>query len=74
MRRITSQILQIKNLILNTIGLGAPPSASQKAGLVRDAFGLHKIIIAVTGLGKVCCFFLFFIKFKMSLLDNNNMM
>lgn len=35
------------------MGLGAPPSASQKAGLVRDAFGLHKMIVAVTASGKV---------------------
>lgn len=35
------------------MGLGPPPSATQKAGLVRDAFGLHKIILIVTTSGKV---------------------
>lgn len=35
------------------IGGGPAPSASQKAGLVRDDFGLHKIIVAVTKSGKL---------------------
>lgn len=35
------------------MGLGPPLSATQKAGLVRDAFGLHKLIVVVTTSGKV---------------------
>lgn len=35
------------------MGLGPPPSATQKAGLVRDAFGLHKLIVVVTTSGKI---------------------
>lgn len=43
----------IKNLLLHVIGLGAPPSESEKYGLVRDDFGLHKMIVIVTESGKV---------------------
>lgn len=53
-RRIISQIMQVRNLVLTVMGLGQPPSASQKAGLVRDAFGLHKMMVIVTASGKVC--------------------
>lgn len=35
------------------VGGGPAPSASQKAGLVRDDFGLHKMIVAVTKSGKL---------------------
>lgn len=35
------------------MGLGPPPSATQKAGLVRDAFGLHKLIVILTTSGKM---------------------
>jgi len=52
-RRLLSQIHQIRNIVLAVFGLGAPPSASQKAGLVRDSFGLHKMIVVVTKSGKV---------------------
>lgn len=46
--------MQVRNLVLTVMGLGQPPSASQKAGLVRDAFGLHKMMVIVTASGKVC--------------------
>lgn len=52
-RRISSQISHIRNVLLTVFGFGAPPSASQKAGLIRDAFGLHKMIVVVTESGKV---------------------
>lgn len=52
-RRISSQIFHVKNIFLTVLGLGAPPSASQKAGLVRDAFGLHKMIVVITETGKI---------------------
>ena len=52
-RRLHSQYGMIKNIILAVLGLGAPESASQKAGLVRDDFGLHKMIVIVTESGKV---------------------
>jgi ER membrane protein complex subunit 1 len=45
--------MQLKNLVLQVLGLGRSPSDTQKAGLVRDDFGLHKMIVAVTDTGKV---------------------
>lgn len=35
------------------MGLGAPPSYSQRAGLVRDDFGLHKMMVIMTKSGKL---------------------
>ncbi|XP_058813802.1 ER membrane protein complex subunit 1-like isoform X2 [Topomyia yanbarensis] len=52
-RRITSQISHVKNLVLHVLGLGPAPSKAQKAGLVRDDFGLHKMLIVVTSSGKM---------------------
>ncbi|XP_019562348.3 ER membrane protein complex subunit 1 isoform X2 [Aedes albopictus] len=52
-RRITSQISHVKNLVLHVLGLGPAPSKAQKAGLVRDDFGLHKMLVVVTSSGKV---------------------
>jgi hypothetical protein len=43
----------MKNIFLHVIGLGAPPSESEKYGLVRDDFGLHKMIVIVTESGKI---------------------
>ncbi|KAJ9575487.1 hypothetical protein L9F63_007645 [Diploptera punctata] len=51
--RLTSQLLQLRSLILTILGLGEPPSADQRAGLVRDEFGLHKMIVAASSAGKV---------------------
>ncbi|XP_037947032.1 ER membrane protein complex subunit 1 isoform X2 [Teleopsis dalmanni] len=51
--RISTQILQIKSIFLHVIGLAPPPSATQKAGLVRDSFGLHKMLVLLTKSGKV---------------------
>lgn len=59
-RRFTSQYSQLKNLVLHVLGLGAPPSATQRAGLVRDDFGLHKMIVVVTASGKVVTLFLIY--------------
>lgn len=53
LHRITSQILHFKSLFLHVMGLGAKPSDTQKAGLVRDAFGLHKMLVILTKSGKV---------------------
>ncbi|XP_030246797.1 ER membrane protein complex subunit 1 isoform X2 [Drosophila navojoa] len=53
MRRITTQALQIKSLFLHVIGLGPPPTATQRAGLVRDSFGLHKMLVLLTRSGKI---------------------
>lgn len=52
-RRISSQISHVKNLVLHILGLGPAPSKAQKAGLVRDDFGLHKMLVVVTSTGKV---------------------
>lgn len=60
LRRISTQLLQVRSLLLTVLGLGEPPSASQRLGLIRDEFGLHKMIVAATSAGKVsfniyCC-------------------
>lgn len=51
--RLASQILQLRSLLLTIFGLGKPPSAGQRAGLVRDEFGLHKMIVVASSAGKV---------------------
>uniref|UniRef100_A0A2M3Z3W4 ER membrane protein complex subunit 1 n=1 Tax=Anopheles braziliensis TaxID=58242 RepID=A0A2M3Z3W4_9DIPT len=52
-RRISSQALHLKNLFLHILGVGPAPSKAQRAGLVRDDFGLHKMLVVVTNSGKV---------------------
>jgi hypothetical protein len=56
--RLASQVLQLQSLLLTILGLGKPPSAGQRAGLVRDEFGLHKMIVVTTSAGKVNWVFL----------------
>ncbi|XP_049962865.1 ER membrane protein complex subunit 1 isoform X2 [Schistocerca serialis cubense] len=51
--RLISQTLQLRSFIMTLLGFGSPPSAGQRAGLVRDEFNLHKIIVVVTSVGKV---------------------
>lgn len=51
-RRISSQVHQAKSLIQSLLGI-EPQQSSQRADLVRDKFGLHKMIVAVTSSGKV---------------------
>ncbi|XP_004529245.1 ER membrane protein complex subunit 1 isoform X1 [Ceratitis capitata] len=53
LRRVSTQAIQIKSLFLHVIGLGQPPTDTQKAGLVRDSFGLHKMLVVLTRSGKV---------------------
>lgn len=53
LRRITTQAVQIRSLFLHVIGLGPPPTATQRAGLVRDSFGLHKMLVLLTQAGKI---------------------
>lgn len=43
----------MKSVFLHVLGLGPAPSANQKAGLIRDAFGLHKMMVVLTKSGKV---------------------
>uniref|UniRef100_A0A1Q3FAM0 ER membrane protein complex subunit 1 n=1 Tax=Culex tarsalis TaxID=7177 RepID=A0A1Q3FAM0_CULTA len=52
-RRISNQIAHVKNLVLHVLGLGPAPSKAQRAGLVRDDFGLHKMLVVVTTSGKI---------------------
>jgi hypothetical protein len=54
--RLASQLLQLRSLLLTVLGLGEPPSAGQRAGLVRDEFGLHKMIVVASSAGKVILF------------------
>lgn len=52
-RRLHSQYGTVKNIVLHLLGLGPPPSFSQRAGLVRDDFGLHKMMVILTKSGKL---------------------
>lgn len=54
-RRLFSQFQQIRILFATVLGVIESPSetAGPKSNLVRDQFGLHKIIVAVTSAGKV---------------------
>lgn len=53
-RRIASQLLQLQSLLLTVLGLREPTSnAEGRADLVRDQFGLHKMIVAITSVGKI---------------------
>lgn len=51
-RRLTSQANQASIFIQALFGLESQQS-NQRADLVRDKFGLHKMIVAVTSPGKV---------------------
>ncbi|XP_050436738.1 ER membrane protein complex subunit 1 isoform X2 [Adelges cooleyi] len=54
-RRLHSQVQQLQTLFATVLGLIESPSETTgtKSNLVRDQFGLHKIIVAVTSAGKV---------------------
>lgn len=54
-RRLFSQLQQLRTLFATVLGLIESPSVTTgtKSNLVRDQFGLHKIIVAVTSAGKV---------------------
>lgn len=57
-RRLFSQIQQLRTLFATVFGVIESPSETSgtKCNLVRDQFGLHKIIVAVTSAGKVINF------------------
>lgn len=58
-RRTSSQFLQLKSIVLTVLGVSEPgsdksgKSEGKKNQLIRDAFGLHKIILAVTKSGNI---------------------
>lgn len=54
-RRLFSQLQQLRTLFETVLGIIETPSevTGTKSNLVRDQFGLHKIIVAVTSAGKV---------------------
>lgn len=53
-RRFSSQLLQVGVVAQSVLGLVQPSStSSSKNSLVRDSFGLHKMIVAVTSAGKI---------------------
>lgn len=54
-RRIFSQFQQLRILFATVLGVIESPSETTgiKSNLVRDQFGLHKIIVAVTSAEKV---------------------
>ncbi|GAB0095170.1 ER membrane protein complex subunit 1 [Sergentomyia squamirostris] len=52
-RRLTSQVHQMKNIFLTVLGLGSMSTSSNVDHLVRDSFGLHKMIVILTNSGKL---------------------
>ncbi|KAE8738070.1 hypothetical protein FOCC_FOCC016445 [Frankliniella occidentalis] len=53
-RRLVSQALQLQHLVQAVLGLHEPHQPSgQRADLVRDDFGLHKMIVLATKAGKL---------------------
>lgn len=56
--RLFSQLQQLRILFATVFGVIESPSktAGAKSNLVRDQFGLHKLIVAVTSAGKVINF------------------
>lgn len=54
-RRLFSQLQQLRTLFATVLGMIESPSETTgtKSNLVRDQFGLHKIIVTVTSAGKV---------------------
>lgn len=58
-RRLVSQTLQFQQLLQTVFGIGDPVQpVGQRADLVRDDFGLHKMIVVATKAGKVIDFYL----------------
>lgn len=57
-RRLFSQLQQLRILFATVFGVIESPSETTrtKSNLVRDQFGLHKLIVAVTSAGKVIHF------------------
>lgn len=55
-RRITAQMNQAKSMFQAAFDMNPQPS-NQRADLVRDRFGLHKMIVVVTTAGKVSIFY-----------------
>ncbi|KAG8036512.1 hypothetical protein G9C98_003834 [Cotesia typhae] len=51
-RRLTAQMNQVRSLFQTTFDINLPQS-TQRADLVRDKFGLHKMIVVVTSAGKL---------------------
>lgn len=51
-KRLLLQVVHFKHFLISLFG--ADSSKLQRENLVRDSFGLHKIIIIVTSVGKVC--------------------
>ncbi|XP_055903168.1 ER membrane protein complex subunit 1 isoform X2 [Eupeodes corollae] len=52
-RRITGQSALAKSLFLHVMGFVPKQTDTQKAGLVRDSFGLHKMLVVLTKAGKL---------------------
>lgn len=51
-RRISSQFKQAKTFFQSILSF-TPQQSNQRTDLVRDKFGLHKMIVLVTSAGKV---------------------
>ena len=58
-RRVHSQCLQALNAVVSILGLKEHTGKS-RADLVKDPFGLHKLIIIITKASKVCCLLLLY--------------
>lgn len=51
-RRVSSQLKQARTFFQSILSL-TPQQSNQRTDLVRDKFGLHKMIVLVTSTGKV---------------------
>lgn len=51
-RRVSAQFNQLRSFLQTSFG-SAPQASNLRADLVRDKFGLHKMIVVVTSVGKL---------------------
>lgn len=51
-RRVSSQLKQARTFFQSILSF-TPQQSNQRTDLVRDKFGLHKMIVLVTSTGKV---------------------
>ncbi|XP_046405220.1 ER membrane protein complex subunit 1 isoform X2 [Ischnura elegans] len=52
-RRLSSQMLQIRALLMKALGVEDPVTGGPRTGPVRDGFGLHRMIVAASSVGKL---------------------
>ncbi|XP_071439248.1 ER membrane protein complex subunit 1 isoform X2 [Hetaerina americana] len=52
-RRLSSQALQVRALVMKVLGVEDPVTGGPRTGPVRDGFGLHRMIVAASATGKL---------------------